>query len=74
MLYPSIDELMNKVDSKYILVTLASKRARNLQDKSPLLLSKPKSHKYVGKALEEIFADELGFEREFVIQTSKLEK
>ncbi|MFZ3587978.1 DNA-directed RNA polymerase subunit omega [Bacillus sp. DJP31] len=56
MLYPSIDTLMNKVDSKYKLVTLASKRARNLQNKDTLFLDKTVSHKFVGKALEEIEA------------------
>jgi DNA-directed RNA polymerase subunit omega len=32
MLYPSIDLLMQKVDSKYKLVTVVAKRARELQD------------------------------------------
>ncbi len=30
MLYPSIDKLMSKADSKYTLVILAAKRARQL--------------------------------------------
>lgn len=51
---------MNKVDSKYKLVTVAAKRARNLQDKETLLLDKTVSHKFVGKALEEISAGVLG--------------
>jgi DNA-directed RNA polymerase subunit omega len=59
MIYPSIDNLMEKVDSKYKLVTVAAKRARKLQEKSPLLIDKPVSHKFVGKALEEISAGEL---------------
>ncbi|HWL12300.1 MAG TPA: DNA-directed RNA polymerase subunit omega, partial [Ureibacillus sp.] len=32
MLYPSIDALKNKIDSKYSLVSLASKRARQMQE------------------------------------------
>ncbi len=32
MLYPSIDKLLDKVDSKYSLVVAASKRARFLRD------------------------------------------
>ena len=32
MLYPSIDLLMKKADSKYSLVVLAAKRARQLLD------------------------------------------
>lgn len=57
MLYPSIDELMNKVDSKYTLVVAAAKRARNLRDGRPTELSSPKSRKVVGVALEEIYLD-----------------
>ncbi|MDP9728427.1 DNA-directed RNA polymerase subunit omega [Alicyclobacillus tolerans] len=32
MLYPSIDKLLTKVDSKYALVVATAKRARKLQD------------------------------------------
>ena len=32
MLTPSIDSLKEKIDSKYTLVTLASKRAREMQE------------------------------------------
>jgi DNA-directed RNA polymerase subunit omega len=56
MLYPSIDSLMTKVDSKYILVTVASKRARKMQENKDQKIEKPRSHKFVGKALEEIHA------------------
>ncbi|MBX6352223.1 MAG: DNA-directed RNA polymerase subunit omega [Thermoflavifilum sp.] len=34
MLYPSIDELMKLVDSKYTLVVVTAKRARQLQDQN----------------------------------------
>lgn len=54
MLYPSIDEMLNKVDSKYSLVVAASRRARMLRDGATAGLTTPKSHKYVGMALEEI--------------------
>lgn len=57
MLYPSIDEMMKKVDSKYSLVVAASRRARMLRDGTPSELRGPKSHKYVGVALEEIYGD-----------------
>lgn len=56
MLYPSIDDLMKKVDSKYKLVSLAAKRARELRDQGQGYIKEPKSHKYVGMALEEIMA------------------
>lgn len=56
MLYPSIDALMTKVDSKYILVTVAAKRARVMQQNNDGKIEKPVSYKSVGKALEEINA------------------
>jgi DNA-directed RNA polymerase subunit omega len=63
MLYPSIDVLMNKLDSKYTLVTVAAKRAREMQELSDQQISKPVSYKYVGKALEEINAGLLNYKR-----------
>ena len=57
MLYPSIDEMMNKVDSKYSLVVAASRRARQLREGEKSELRSPKSHKQVGVALEEIYDD-----------------
>lgn len=62
MLYPSIDKLVDKLDSKYTLVTLASKRARQIRDVPRILIDKPKSKKYVGIALEEIMADQIQYE------------
>ncbi|MBM7647185.1 DNA-directed RNA polymerase subunit omega [Bacillus ectoiniformans] len=60
MLYPSIDNLLTKIDSKYSLVSVAAKRARSLQENSQTkMLDSYESHKFVGKALEEIYADEL---------------
>ncbi|MFC3882630.1 DNA-directed RNA polymerase subunit omega [Bacillus songklensis] len=61
MLYPSIDSLMRKLDSKYTLVTVAAKRARQLQLNDDLMIGKPVSRKYVGKALEEIDAELLSY-------------
>ncbi|OAS83386.1 MULTISPECIES: DNA-directed RNA polymerase subunit omega [Metabacillus] len=63
MLYPSIDVLMNKLDSKYTLVTVAAKRAREMQELSDQQIAKPVSFKYVGKALEEINAGLLNYQR-----------
>lgn len=56
MLYPSVDSLKGKVDSKYTLVTLAAKRARELQEKDNELLPSYRSVKSVGQALEEVAA------------------
>ncbi|MCU6708958.1 DNA-directed RNA polymerase subunit omega [Paenibacillus sp. J5C_2022] len=57
MLYPSIDEMVKKVDSKYTLVVAASRRARMLRDGNKSDLAEPRSHKFVGVALEEIYGD-----------------
>ncbi|MDN4607522.1 DNA-directed RNA polymerase subunit omega [Sporosarcina highlanderae] len=59
MLYPSVDSLKGKIDSKYTLVTLAAKRAREMQESKNELLHKYTSHKNVGKALEEVAAGAL---------------
>lgn len=55
MLYPSIDEMLKIVESKYSLVVAASKRARVLRDGAHSYLENPESNKYVGIALEEIY-------------------
>lgn len=59
MLEPSIDQLQTKINSKYTLVTLSAKRARQLKDHNILQIEEPKSKKPVGIALEEIYADKL---------------
>ncbi len=63
MLYPSIDQLIKKVESKYLLVTLSSRRARMLRDSVKSQLKGPRAHKYVGVALEEIHGDYIKFEK-----------
>lgn len=62
MLYPSVDSLKNKIDSKYSLVSVASKRARQLQEEGGERLTSYVSAKQVGRALEEVAAGELGIE------------
>jgi DNA-directed RNA polymerase subunit omega len=57
MLYPSIDDLVLKVGSKYTLVVAASKRARDLREGQQSEMMAPKSKKFVGVALEEIYHD-----------------
>lgn len=63
MLYPSIDEMLKIVDSKYSLVVAASRRARMLRDGSKSEMPVAKSHKYVGIALEEIYKDHIRYEK-----------
>ena len=38
MLYPSIDDIKEKADSRYTLVILAAKRARDLIEGKPVLM------------------------------------
>ena len=56
MIYPSIDKLLNQVGSKYLLVNVVSKRAKELQEKQNFQMkeSEYKSTKEIGRALEEI--------------------
>ncbi|UDM32645.1 DNA-directed RNA polymerase subunit omega [Lentilactobacillus laojiaonis] len=56
LLYPSVDKLLDKIDSRYSLIMLASKRAHELDGGATPLLNEYKSKKSVGKALEEIEA------------------
>ncbi|MDD4658060.1 MAG: DNA-directed RNA polymerase subunit omega [Eubacteriales bacterium] len=61
MLKPSIDSLLEKVDSKYTLVLAAARRARNIQASGQGL--KNGEQKPVTMALEEILNDQLEYER-----------
>ena len=57
MLEPSIDSLLDRVNSKYSLVILASKRAHELDAGSQATVDTFKSVKSVGQELEEIEAE-----------------
>lgn len=62
MVNPSMDTLLKKVDSKYTLVVLAAKRARDILGGSPIKVEL-KSTKNVTNALEEIAENKITFER-----------
>ncbi len=62
MLYPSINDLRSKVDSKYTLVSLAAKRARDLIEGMPVLAD-ASIDKPVSVATEEIAADLITYSR-----------
>ena len=53
MLYPSIDSLIDMVESKYFLVNVTAMRARRLQEGAKRM-SKVKTNKNVTVALNEI--------------------
>ncbi|MBQ9615298.1 MAG: DNA-directed RNA polymerase subunit omega [Selenomonadaceae bacterium] len=60
MVNPSTDALMTKVESRYGLVVLAAKRARQLLDGEEIK-SKRQSTKDVTNALEEIVEDKISY-------------
>ena len=56
MLYPSIDKLLNIVDSKYKLVHIAARRSKQISKDGYLQMPEGayKSKKNIGRALEEV--------------------
>lgn len=62
MIYPSINELMKKVDSRYTLVVETAKRARQLVDGANKL-TKVNSDKEVTIAIHEIAEDKITYVR-----------
>ncbi len=62
MIYPSIDELIKKFDSKYTLVIASAKRARQLRNGSKSTIEFD-YRKDVTNALREIEADKIEYER-----------
>ena len=62
MLYPSIDELKKRADSRYTLVMIASKRSRDLIDGYPALVDIG-NDKPVSIATEEIAEDMISYTR-----------
>ncbi len=62
MIKPSLDQLSEKVDSKYTLVILSARRGRDIQGGKPKQVDS-RSNKPVTIALEELVAGKLFFER-----------
>lgn len=56
MIYPSIDKLLNIVDSKYKLVHIAADRAKIMKEHKHYQMADSEyvSKKEIGKALEEV--------------------
>ena len=59
MLYPSIDKLLTKVGSKYLLVNIVARRSKEITETEHLQLKEEEydSSKPIGKALEEVSKD-----------------
>ena len=56
MIYPSIDKLLNIVESKYKLVHISSRRAREMDETGHYQMKEKdyRSKKSLGRALDEI--------------------
>ena len=56
MLYPSIDKLLNIVDSKYMLVHVASKRSKQMLENKHFQMKETEyaNKKELGRSLEEL--------------------
>jgi len=59
MRYPSIDKLLEKVDSKYKLAYISAKRAKIIEEEQYTSATDPKCVKPVGMALEEVLEDKV---------------
>ena len=59
MIYPSIDKILNVVDSKYALVYVVSSRSKQMTKTKfyQMAENEYKSSKNIGRALEEVYAD-----------------
>ena len=56
MIYPSIDKILTKVGSKYLLVNLIAKRVKEMQKTEHYQMKESEyiSNKDIGRALEEV--------------------
>ncbi len=63
MLYPSVNEMRKKADSRYTLVILAAKRARDIIEGKPILCETA-IEKPVSIAAHEIAEDLITYSRE----------
>ena len=66
VIYPSIDKLLNKVGSKYLLVNLVFKRANEMAETEHYQMKENEyvSKKNIGRALEEIASNLIHIEGE----------
>lgn len=57
MIYPSIDKILNVVDSKYALVYIVSNRSKEMEKTGYYQMADKeyKCHSNIGKSLEEVY-------------------
>ena len=65
MIYPSIDKLVEKIGSKYLLVNVVSKRAEQMEDTNHYQMKEKEyvASKNIGRALEEVAKDLIHIEK-----------
>lgn len=63
MLYPAINDLLKKVDSRYTLAMVIAKRARQLVEGAPKLVDTD-SDRPVTVATYELYEDKITYERQ----------
>ena len=64
ILYPSVDKLLERVDSRYNLIALGAKRAHELEQGALPTLAHFDSVKPIGQAFEEIEAGNVVIDEE----------
>ena len=64
ILYPSVDKLLERVDSRYKLIALGAKRAHELEQGALPTLAHFDSVKQIGQAFEEIEAGNVVIDEE----------
>ncbi|KRK65644.1 MULTISPECIES: DNA-directed RNA polymerase subunit omega [Companilactobacillus] len=74
IIYPSIDKLLDQVDSRYSLAVLAAKRAHQLEDGDVELLNKYESPRTIGKAFEEIADDKIEIDPNSILLEKEAER
>ena len=65
MIYPSIDKLLTKVGSKYLLVHIAARRSKEISETKHYQMKEEnyKKRKNIGRALEEVMEDLIQIEK-----------
>ncbi|MBA1394690.1 DNA-directed RNA polymerase subunit omega [Bombilactobacillus bombi] len=72
--YPSIDKLLEQVNSRYSLSILSAMRAHEIDDGDEKMLPEYKSPRSVGQALEEIASGKIKIDPNSIMTERKAEK
>ncbi|WP_125768723.1 DNA-directed RNA polymerase subunit omega [Companilactobacillus furfuricola] len=72
--YPSIDKLLDRVDSRYSLAVLAAKRAHELEAGDIELFNHYESPRTIGKAFEEIADGKIEIDPDSILLEKEAEK